>query len=117
MNNLLPIYYQTAGIYYRPSPAPQSLAPGPPPNPLPIYYSRDGICYGSSEFSRQTPDSAAESSDNRQTILGNRPIHHPRSTDYLPIFSGYLPIRLLQPLASVAAHFTFQLSEFQLFPL
>src|SRR5208337_4821018 len=55
----------------------------------------------------QPIDLPAESSQNRQTILGNRPIHRPRSTDYLPIFSGYLPTRSLQPLASVAAHFSF----------
>ena len=58
---------------------------------------------------------APESSEIRPTFRRNRQIGPLESTDYLPISSGYVSSRSLQPLASVAAlraHFNF--SAFQI---
>jgi hypothetical protein len=82
-------------------------------NPLPICYRRDEICYQSIDRSRQSIDSVAQSTDNRPIFRGNRPMLPPPLA--FPLALSRLSLRVLRPFAAI--FFSFQLSEFQLFPL
>jgi hypothetical protein len=103
VKNPLPICYRQPGICYRRPGVHQAAVSTNRQqivNPFPVIVNLTAPKSAvSSTIYRESIDSHAQSSDNRQMIVGNRPIHPLESTVSLPIFSGYLPIRSLLPLA------------------
>jgi hypothetical protein len=109
--NLLPICYRHGGICYDRSKVHQ-VAPRNRQvifNPFPVIVNLTALKSAVSSTTHrksidhlpESIDSPAQSTDNRPIFRRNRPILHPPSAF----------------VAALCAHFSFQLSEFQLFPL